>query len=308
MRSWAIMTVASACWLLTTAAMADGEAARAQTMFVDAGDTRYAYRKIGSGGDTPLIMLTRYRANMDDWDPAFLDALAKERTVVLINQSGISSSSGVVPDTIAGMADDVANFVSAMGFAEVDVLGWSMGGFTAQVVAMNHADMVRKTILIGTGPAASPETPGPKEGVFDVATKDARSDGLTTYSDADRKYLFFSDEDDSIARAEASFARIDAARRDDEPVTGSKVTAAQTAAIQDFWFNPENGHFAGLAQMPDPVLIINGDNDAFFTIGAQELLYRQIPDARLAILPAAGHGPQHQQPDRVARMILEFLD
>ncbi len=306
-----LTTVTFSCLAATfsaTLSTAGETAATADTLFVEAGDTRYAYRELGDGTGTPLVMVTRYRANMDDWDPAFLDALATDRSVIVFNQSGIASSSGQVPDTIAGMADDVANFVSAMGYEEVDVLGWSMGGFTAQVVTINHPDIVRKTILVGTGPAASEDTPGPKDGVFEVATKDARADGLTTYADADRAYLFFSDEADSVALANASFDRIDAARRSDEPVTGPEVMAAQTAAIQDFWFNAENGHFAGLAGITDPVLIINGDNDAFFTVSAQEVLYTQIPDAQLAILPAAGHGPQHQYPDLVAQMITDFLD
>ena len=101
--------------------------------------------------------------------------------------------------------------------------------------------------------------------------------------------------------------RIDDARRTDEPVTSAQVKEAQTNAVQDFWFNAENGYFEKLTSITAPTLIINGDNDAFFTLRAQELLYSQVPDAQLAIFPAAGHGPQHQFPKRVARTISEFL-
>lgn len=308
MNNISLLISATSSILAASAVFADPEAANVDTSFVDAGAVRYAYRELGEGSGAPLVMVTRYRANMDDWDPAFLDALAKDRTVIVFNQSGIASSSGVVPETIAGMAEDVARFVTVMGYNEVDLLGWSMGGFTAQVVAINHPDLVRKAILVGTGPAASSDTPGPKEGVFDVATKAARDDGVTTYADGDRAYLFFSDEPKSAALAQASFQRIDSARRDNEPVTGQEVMAAQTAAIQDFWFNAQNDHFAGLSRISDPVLIINGDNDAFFTVGAQDVLLSQIPDAQLAILPAAGHGPQHQYPELVAQMIGDFLE
>ena len=165
----------------------------APTQFTSSSDTRYAYRAIGEATSAPpLLMITRYRANMDDWDPAFLDALAQDRRILVFNQSGVSSSSGEVKDTIQNMAQDLANFVKALGLEEVDVLGWSMGGFTAQVVAIDHPQIVRKVVLIGTGPAASEHTPEPRAGVFETATKPDREDGTTTYSDDDRNYLFFS--------------------------------------------------------------------------------------------------------------------
>lgn len=286
-----------------------GQATETPTTFLEVGDVKYAYRDIApDAAGPPLVMITRYRANMDDWDPAFLDALAQERRVIVFNQSGIASSSGTVPTTIQGMAADVANFIGGMGLEDADVLGWSMGGFTAQALAIDHPELVRRLILVGTGPAASDRTPGPKDGVFEVATKPSRSDGETTYADADRAYLFFADDPYSADLAEASFARIDASRRADEPVTPPAVMEAQTAAIQDFWFNPENGYFAKLSAVEEPVLIVNGDNDAFFTVSAQAVLFSQFQDAQLAILPAAGHGPQHQHPEEVAGMIDRFLD
>ena len=285
------------------------EAVGAPTHFVEANGIRYAYRDLGAENPgTPLILITRYRANMDDWDPAFLDALAEDRRVIAFNQSGIASSSGSVPETIKGMAADVAGFAQGMGFEQADILGWSMGGFTAQAVAVDYPELVRKVVLVGTGPAASEYTPGPKDGVFDVALKPTRADGTTTYTDEDRAYLFFADDPKSMADAQASFQRIDAARRADEPVTDPVVMQAQTTAIQDFWFNAENGYFEALSSVQAPVLIINGDNDAFFTVEAQAVLFSELPNAQLAIYPAAGHGPQHQHPNAVAKMIDRFLD
>lgn len=295
------------CATLPIAALA--QSAETPTRFLEAGDVRYAYRDIAAENPgAPLLLITRYRANMDDWDPAFLDALAQERRVIVFNQSGIASSNGTVPSTIQGMAADVANFIQGMGMDEVDVLGWSMGGFTAQALVTDYPDLVRRVVLIGTGPAASDKTPGPKDGVFDVALKPTRADGQTTYADPDRAYLFFSDDPYSVSLAQASFARIDTARRPDEPVTQPAVMEAQTAAIQDYWFNPENGYFAKLSQVEEPVLIVNGDNDAFFTVSAQAVLFSELSNAQLAILPAAGHGPQHQHPEAVADVIDRFLD
>lgn len=303
----ALFGIGSLMWGLSSS-FAGEPAAKAETDYISAGDVRYAYRRFGEGDDVPLVLITRYRANMDDWDPAFLDALAAKRQVIIFNQSGIASSSGTVPPTIEGMAADVARFVEALGHDEVDVLGWSMGGFTAQAMLIDHPAIVRRAILIGTGPAASTRTPAPKEGVFDTATKAARDDGLTTYSDDDRHYLFFADHPLSRKLATLSLQRIDQVRRDDEPVTTPAVMEAQTAAIQHWWFDVQNGYFDRLGEITEPVLIINGDRDAFFTVEAQNVLFEEIPNSQLTILPAAGHGPQHQHPNDIADLISRFLD
>lgn len=281
---------------------------QAETRFVEAEGVRYAYRSFGKSSRVPLVLMIRYRANMDDWDPAFLDALAKERTVIIVNQSGVSSSSGQVPTTIPGMAADVAKFIRALGFDSVDVLGWSMAGFTAQAITIDHPELVRRVILVGTGPAASDRTPPPGEGVFDVALKDTREDGQTTYSDADRQYLFFADHPRSLQLAEQSFTRIDRARRPDEPVTSPEVREAQTQAIQHWWFDSSNGYFDQLKTIRQPTLILNGDRDVFFTVTASDILYSEISTSQIAIFPMTGHGPQHQYPEEVAKMIDEFLD
>ena len=303
----AVLAAALTIGTASLSATADSPSATAPTSFVEAGGTRYAYRQFGADTGTPLIMLIRYRANMDDWDPAFLDTLARERPVIVFNQAGVASSTGDVPQTIGGMAADVAQFVTGMGLDEVDVLGWSMGGLTAQAFAIDHPELTRRIILVGTGPAASAVTPPPSDqSVFAVATKDARQDGLTTYSNADRGSLFFADTPQSQAAA-ASFARIDAARRADEPVSTDDVRTAQTAVIEEFWFNAENGYFDGLSGIAAPALIVNGDSDVFFTVTASAILYDQIPDAQVAIFPATGHGPQHQHPEAIGSMINAFL-
>lgn len=283
-------------------------ASQAQTQFLQVGDNTYAYRSLGASSSVPLIMMTRYRANMDDWDPAFLNALASERRVVVFNQSGVASSTGTTPSNIGGMAADVAKFAGALGYEKIDVLGWSMAGFTAQAIAADFPDLVRRVILIGTGPAASDVTPPPKAGVFDVATKAPRADGETIYSDNDRAYLFFTDHPASLEYANASFERIDQARRTDEPLASAAVQEAQTAAILNFWLEPDNGYFKKLQTIRQPSFIINGDRDAFFTVEASNILYREISQSRLAILPMAGHGPQHQHPELVAGMINDFLE
>lgn len=272
----------------------------ARTRFVEADGVRYAHRVHGPETGTPLVLSQRFRGTMDDWDPDFIDALAETRPVVVFDGAGVSSSSGEVPSTIAGMADDMAAFVEALGHAEVDVLGWSMGGFVVQELAMRHPEMVDRLILVGTGPAGSSETPAPEATVFEVATRPA-------YGAKEREHLFFANAPSSLARAEASMARIDAVRDPDaEPPTTPGVMQVQGAAIQA-WLGGGDGAFERLPAIEAPTLIIAGDRDPFFPVLGAFLLNREIPDTRLAVHPMAGHAPHHQWPEHVAVTINDFL-
>lgn len=295
-RSMALVTLFSAALVLPTTGSADA----AETRFVEADGVRYAYRVHGPETGTPLVLSQRFRGTMDDWDPAFVDALAGARPVVVFDGAGVSSSSGGVPATVAGMADDMATFVAALGHERIDALGWSMGGFVVQELAMRHPDLVDRLILVGTGPAGSLETPAPEKSVFEVATR-------PTYGTDEREHLFFADAPSSLARAEASMARIDAARdAEAEPPTTPEVMATQGAAIEG-WLSGGDGAFDRLARIESPTLIVAGDRDPFFPVLGAFLLHREIPNARLAVHPMAGHAPHHQWPAHVAATIDDFL-
>lgn len=296
-----IVASCGASTILLLAACA--EVARAdpsQNLTIEAEGVTYAYRVSGPDSGTPLVLSQRFRGTMDDWDPAFIDALDDDRQVILFDAAGVSASSGEVSDVISAMADDMATFIRALGYDEVDVLDWSMGGFVVQSLAIDHPDLVDRLILVGTGPAGSPETPAPTDGVFDVATRDR-------YETDDREYLFFADAPSSLRKAEASMSRINNGRDvSTEPLTTPAVMQAQAAAIQ-MWFSGSGGEFEELSGIDSPTLIVSGDRDPFFPIMGPVLLYREIPNARLAVYPMAGHGPHHQWPDHVAEIVSDFL-
>ncbi|WP_300057424.1 alpha/beta hydrolase [uncultured Roseobacter sp.] len=276
------------------------QAAPKETQYVAADGTQYAFRAYGPADGPTLVLSQRFRGNMDDWDPAFIDALDDTHRVIVFNASGISSSTGEVPQTIDGMADDMARFMRAAGFEDADVLGWSMGGFVVHALAMRHPDLVDRLILVGTGPAASPETPAPVDGVFEVAT-------TPEYGEDEREYLFFADAPSSLARADASIRRIDAARdTESEPASTLEAMQVQAGAILH-WLGEDPDGFSGLSSIQSPTLIVSGDRDPFFPAMAGVLLYREIPNARLAIYPMAGHGPHHQWPEHVASLIRDFV-
>ena len=162
----------------------------AQTQFVERGSVRYAYRFIGVPNGVPILLMTRFRGTMDDWDPLFLNELGKQRPVLIFNNAGVATSTGEVPTTIKGAADHAAQLCAALRLTTVDILGWSMAGFTAQVLAIEHPRLVRNVVLIGTGPGASKETPPPsRPDVFNVASQKPSSD--TIWGEDGHEYLFF---------------------------------------------------------------------------------------------------------------------
>jgi pimeloyl-ACP methyl ester carboxylesterase len=124
----------------------------APTQFVEASGIRFAYRRFGLERGTPLVFLQHFRGGLDNWDPLVTDGLAQGCPVILFNNTGVASSSGETPNTIEAMGDDVAVFVKALGLAQVDVLGHSIGGYVAQTFVLQHSDLVRRLVLVGTAP------------------------------------------------------------------------------------------------------------------------------------------------------------
>src|SRR5438093_13670255 len=106
------------------------------TQFIEASGVRYAYRQFGASNGTPVVFLQHFRGGLDNWDPKVTDGLAKDRPVILFNNAGVASSGGEPSNTVSGMAKHVIAFVDALSPTQVDLLGFSLGGFVAQEVAL----------------------------------------------------------------------------------------------------------------------------------------------------------------------------
>ena len=153
----------------------------APTQFVEANGIRFAYRRFGKAGGVPLVFNQHFTGTMDHWDPAVTDGFARDREVILFNNAGVSSSSGEVPTSIEEMAANAVAFIKALGLTKVDVLGFSIGGFVAQEIALQAPELVRKLVLVGTGPRGG-------EGMATL-TPEAQEIFGATYDEPDHLWL-----------------------------------------------------------------------------------------------------------------------
>jgi len=153
----------------------------APTQFAEANGIRFAYRRFGKSGGVPLVFNQHFTGTMDHWDPAVTDGLATTREVILFNNGGVSSSSGEVPTSCEQMGTNAVSFIKALGLSKVDVLGFSIGGFVAQEITLQAPDLVRRLVLVGTGPRSG-------EGMATL-TPEAQEIFGATYDDRDHLWL-----------------------------------------------------------------------------------------------------------------------
>ena len=223
------------------------------TQYVDAGGTRFAYRRFGTPGRPPLVFFQHFMGNLDDHDPALSDAFAGDREVILFNNTGVASSSGTVPDTIEAMARDAITFTGALGLNTIDLVGHSMGGLVAQEVALARPDLVRRLVLVGTGPRGGEGIGALPAWVAELFTR--------KYERQEDMWLpiLFAPTQASQAAGRAYVERIVARADRDAPVSDQSI-AAQGAALAAYGAakDPSYAHLKGLRL---PVLVVNGSDD-----------------------------------------------
>jgi len=148
---------------------------RAETQYVDGVSARFAYRRIGPRSGAPLVMAMRFRGTIDHWDPELLDVLGSERDVIVFDNVGTGYSSGTAPTSIEGLAQGLLDFVDALDLSQVDLLGWSMGGYVVQGASLLRPTLVRRLIVAGSGPGRVPGMPATPAKVWPVAAKPENS-------------------------------------------------------------------------------------------------------------------------------------
>jgi pimeloyl-ACP methyl ester carboxylesterase len=269
--------------------------------FADAGGVRFAYRRFGSPGGTPIVLLQHFMGNLDNYDPAITDALATGREVILTDNAGVGFSTGEAPETVAGMARDAASLIDALGLERVDLFGFSMGGYVAQQIVLDRPELVRRVVLVGTAPRGG-------EGVGQLDPDVAPLFG-TAYDPQDLMWLpiFFSPSGKSQAAGRAFLERIrERTENRDAPVLGATVTAHLAAANE--WGVAAPDGYDYLGRICHPALVVNGNNDIVVATVNSYILQQNLPNAELILFPDSSHGSHFQFTQSFIRYLSDFLD
>src|SRR5271170_2009181 len=263
----------------------------APTQFVEANGIRFAYRTLGGDAGTPLVCVPHFRAGMDHWDPAVTDGLAADRRVILFDGAGVAGSGGETPDTIEAMGDQAADFIGALRLSRVDVLGFSIGGYVAQALILRHPSLVRRLVLVGTGPRGGEPARDPKVGELGASTDPTTGEtGLDAFL-----YLFFRPSETSQAAGRAFWDRRHLRRDDVDPPSSPQTMKAQRAAITA-WREVRRERYSELKSIEQPTFVVNGSHDIMIPTINAFTLSQGIPRAQLILYPDSGHGSLFQYP------------
>lgn len=269
----------------------------APTKRIAVGDTTFAYRDIGTAAGVPVIFLNHLAAVLDNWDPRVVDGIAAQHRVITFDNRGVGASGGKTPTSVAAMADDAIAFIRALGFEQVDLLGFSLGGMISQEIAARQPQLLRKLILAGTGPAG---------GVgIDKVTRVTLSDttrALLTRKDP-KENLFFTTTTNGRSEAKRFVARLKERTTDRDKSISPIAFRAQLKAIHA-WGVQQPVDLSGIRQ---PVFVANGDDDRMVPTSNSYDLARRLPNAQLSIYPDAGHGGIFQFHEQFVAEALEFL-
>lgn len=270
----------------------------AKTKFIEANGVNYAYRELGNSSGIPVLMISPLGSNMDDWDPIITNGLAEKYKVILFDLPGEGASSGTTPYTIADMATSVTTFIHALGLQKVNMLGFSLGSFITQQIALTAPAVINKIILTGTGPKGA-------VGLSNLPSLLAAGANLT----AEENFLRFgfTTSDASLAKGKAAWLRIQARTLDrDSAVSAASATAQVTAVLG--WAQPYANAAEELKTIAQPVLIIQGKEDVPVPVGNAEFMAENIPNAQLIVYPDAAHAALFQNPTEFVQAVITFIE
>lgn len=268
----------------------------APTQFIEAASTRFAYRIVGAGEGTPLVLLQHFVGTMDYWDPAVVNGLASTRKVIVFDNKGVGASSGKVPDNVDQMSADALAFIRALNYQKVDLLGYSLGGMVAQSLAAQNPSLVGKVILANT------VHQGGGNDLMNVLNKAMTQ---KQYPDP-RMVLFFTESDRSINAGKAFLERASARKVDRAPENAPDVAGAQAKAIIVFSSTPDPDNKL-LNAITQPVLVVTGSNDTMLPSKSSYAMYQILKNAQLVMYPDSNHGAIFQYADQFVAVVDAFL-
>jgi pimeloyl-ACP methyl ester carboxylesterase len=259
----------------------------------------YAYRDLGTS-EAPLVLLQHFRGNLDNWDPALIDALAADRRVITFDNTGVGATTGRTPNTIGAMAHDAIAFLEAIELERVDLLGFSIGSFVAQEIALIRPDLLRRIVLASAAPQGAAGMHGwAPEVIGAIGAPETNPEG---YLD-----VFFAPTQTSRDAGRKAAGRIfgRTANRD-EPTTWQTRQAQYDAICA--WGIPNHALLQRVAAIELPVFVANGDSDPMILPRYSHLLAGLLPDARITIYPDSAHGFLFQHYAEFAADVHAFLE
>jgi pimeloyl-ACP methyl ester carboxylesterase len=263
-----------------------------------ANEIDYAYREVGEGAPV-LVPLQHFRGNLDNWDPALIDALAHNRRVVTFDNAGVAGSTGATPSTIAQMARDAIAFLEALELDAADLLGFSIGSFVAQEIALIRPAVVRRLVLASAAPRGAVGMHGwAPEVIGAVGAPERNPDGYLG--------VFFTRSAASRQAGVETLGRQTARRDDRDKLSTWQTRQAQYDAVCE-WGIPDHGELQRVSAIDVPVFVANGDSDPMILPHFSYLLAGLIPQARVKLYPDAAHGFLFQHHAEFARDVDAFL-
>jgi pimeloyl-ACP methyl ester carboxylesterase len=286
----------------TPASVADtGSQLTAANRSVEVDGATLVYRRFGNARTpVPLVCLQHFRGNLDLWDPILVDRVARDREVILLANRGVGASTGIVPDNVAAMARDVLLFVDALGLGQIDLLGFSLGGYIAQQLALLRPRLIRRIVLAGTAPQGAPGIHRWSDDVYAHACADE-------ISPEHALHVFFSGSEDSRAKGVAYLQRTQQRQVERDAPTDLATRDAQLPAITA-WGIPDPSKLNRLAAIIQPTFVAIGDHDAMMQTRNSQVLADRLPNAHIRSYPDANHGFLYQYPELFGDHVNAFLN
>jgi pimeloyl-ACP methyl ester carboxylesterase len=271
--------------------------AKAPNKTLNAGGITFAYRELGPVEEIPVVFFVHLAGTLDNWDPRIVDAIAKHRRVIAFDQQGVGGSSGKVPATLEQAADDAYAFIAALGYTQIDIFSFSMGGMIAQDLIVKHPSLVRKLVLTGTGPRGGKDM----DKVVGITYWDVLR-ATVTRSDP-KEFLFFNRDAAGKKTGKAFVNRLNERTVDRDKNIALPAFQTQLTAIAKFGRSAPSD----LSVITGPTLIANGDNDRMVPSVLSHDLHARIPGSELIIYPNSGHGGIFQYWEKFVPVAVKFL-
>lgn len=275
-----------------------GSTVRLEPRVISVDGVRTSYALLGSDSSTPLLLLNGTGSPMSQWDPALLGALSRDHRVVVYDYPGLGGSSALPGRlTFDALATHAAGLLAALGQPTADVLGWSMGGFVAQRLAVRFPASIRTLVLAATNPGGPRAVLGPAW----VRAEDSDAHGTA------RGYVRANYPPGARDRGWAFVRRVNSAIDEGRypPDRVPEDTYAAMVAAEDPWLASET-NLQQLGALTLPVLVITGGDDVVTPVPNSRILAAAVPEATLRLVAHAGHSFLFQRPNQVARLITGF--